>query len=66
MHFKASNVPFREQGFHESLKGELGKKKIFLKVGLFYHPESHHNHSRKLRQPGILPEDKPEGKLFCF
>lgn len=27
MHFKASNVPFTERGFHESLKGELGREK---------------------------------------
>lgn len=27
MHFKASNMPFRGQGFHESLKGELGRGK---------------------------------------
>lgn len=30
MHLKASNVPFREQGFHESLKGELGWKKKWI------------------------------------
>lgn len=63
MHFKAFNVPFREKGLHEALRepGRRGKK-----VDLSHHSASHHSPSRKVGEPGILPQEKAQGKLFSF
>lgn len=61
-HFKASNMPFREQSFQEFPKEELERKN----GDLFCNSKSHHNHSQNLGGPGVLPLDKAERKLCCF
>lgn len=57
-------MPFREKGLHEPLNRELGRRR--KKVDLSYHSASHHNPSRKVGEPGILPREKAQRKLFSF
>lgn len=57
-------MPFREKGLHEALNRELGRKR--KKVDLSHHSASHHSPSRKVGEPGILPPEKAQGKLFSF
>lgn len=63
MHFKASNVSFREKGLHEALsRGKAGKEG--KKVDLSYHSARQQSPSRKVGEPGTVPPEKAQGKLL--
>lgn len=64
MHFKASNVSFREKGLYEALNRGLGRRG--KELDLSYNSASQHSPSRKVGEPGILPLEKAQGKLFSF
>lgn len=43
---------------------ELGRRG--KEVDLSYHSARHHSPSRKVGEPGILPQEKAQGKLLSF